>query len=203
MFLDNLPESSEVGVVRHAFKHHGDGAVCQRAVDNVRVPGNPADIRGAPVDIAFVVVKNLLVRVGCINEVSAGGVQHPFRFARGAGGVEDEKRFFGIHGFRFAFGVGGCHGLVPPDIACVVKVHRVAGALHDDNLLNGGTFGDGRVGVRFHRDVTARPSHRGILRYQHFACRVVNPVAEGFRRERAENDGVNGPDAGAREHRNC
>ena len=84
---------------------------------------------------------------------------------------------------------------MPPDIACVVKVNCIPGPFHDDNLLNGGTFVDGCVGVRFHGDVAARSSHGGILRYEQFACGIVNPVAEGFGGERAENDGVDGPDA--------
>ena len=168
MFLDNLPESSEVGIVGHAFKHDGNRAVCQRSVDNIGVPGNPADIRSAPVNIAFVVVENLLVRVSGVNEVAAGGVQNALRFSGGAGGVEDEKRFFGIHRFGFAFCSGVCHCFVPPDIACVVKIDCIAGSFDDNYLLNRGTFGDCRVGVCLHWDVAAGSAHRGILRDEQF-----------------------------------
>ncbi len=40
------------GVVRHALEHQRGRPVRERAVDDVAVPGHPADIGGAPVDLA-------------------------------------------------------------------------------------------------------------------------------------------------------
>ncbi|MNM96270.1 hypothetical protein D3C81_1087390 [compost metagenome] len=84
MLVDHLPEARGVRVVRYALEHQRGGAVGQRAVDDVAVPGDPADIGGAPEDVAFVVVEHVLVGHRHIQQITAGGVQHALGFAGGA-----------------------------------------------------------------------------------------------------------------------
>ena len=62
VLVDHLPEARGVRVVRHALEHQRGGAVGERAVDDVAVAGDPADIGRAPVDVAVVVVEDVLVR---------------------------------------------------------------------------------------------------------------------------------------------
>ena len=57
MLLADLPEAAGVGPGRHALEHQRGGAVGEGSVDDVAVAGDPAHVRGAPVDVALVVVE--------------------------------------------------------------------------------------------------------------------------------------------------
>ncbi len=61
VFIHDLPEPAGIRIIGYAFKHQGDGAVGQRPVDDVAVPGDPADVRRAPVDVAVVIVEHVLM----------------------------------------------------------------------------------------------------------------------------------------------
>ena len=82
MLVDHLPEARRVRVVGHAFEHQRVGAIGQGAIHNVAVPGDPADIGRAPVDIAIVVVEHILVGHCGEEQVAAGGVQYALWFPR-------------------------------------------------------------------------------------------------------------------------
>ena len=97
VLLDDLPEAGRAGIGRDALEHHRGGAVGQRAVDDVAVAGDPADVGGAPVDVAVVVVEDVLVGHRGVDEVAAGRVHDALGLAGGAGGVEDEQRVLGVH----------------------------------------------------------------------------------------------------------
>ena len=81
MFIDHFPESADVRVGGDAFKHDGDGTVGQRAVDDVGMPCDPAHIGGTPVNIALVIVEDVLVGDGRVQQIAAGGVQHALGLA--------------------------------------------------------------------------------------------------------------------------
>ena len=51
--LDDRPEAILLRPVGRAFVHHDRRAVGQRSVHDVAVPGDPADVGGAPVDVVF------------------------------------------------------------------------------------------------------------------------------------------------------
>ena len=89
-----------VRVVRHALEHQRRRAVRERAVHDVGVAGDPADVGRAPVDLAVAIVEDLLVGQRRIDQVAAGGVQHALGLAGRAGGVEDEQRVLGAHRLR-------------------------------------------------------------------------------------------------------
>ena len=97
VLVHDLPEPGRVRVGRHALEHQRGGAVGERSVDDVRMPGDPADVGGTPVDVAVVVVEDMLVGHGGVQQVAAGAVLHTLRFAGGTGGVEDEQRILGVH----------------------------------------------------------------------------------------------------------
>ena len=108
------------GVVGHALEHQRGGAVGERPVDDVAVAGDPADIGGAPVDVAVMVVEDILVRHRGIDEIAAGGVQHALRLAGRARRVEDEQRILRLHLFRLAVGLDRRDLVVVPDVAALV-----------------------------------------------------------------------------------
>src|SRR5215467_6548460 len=61
VLLDDAPESVLVRVVGRALVHDGRRAVRQGPVHDVGVAGNPADVGGAPVDVAVVQIEDPLV----------------------------------------------------------------------------------------------------------------------------------------------
>src|SRR5690606_746331 len=102
-----------------------------------RVTGDPADVRGAPVDVGLrLEVEDVLVGVRGLREVPAGRVEDALGLPGGAGGVEDEQRVLGldVHGRE----VGALAGddLVPPDVTVVVPGDVLPGAPHDEDLLH-------------------------------------------------------------------
>ena len=81
MFVDHLAHTRRGRPVRDAFKHQRGGATGQRTVQQVAVPGDPAHVGGTPVDVARVVVEDVFEGSGRVDQITAGGVQHAFRFA--------------------------------------------------------------------------------------------------------------------------
>ena len=57
------------------------GAKAKRAVQNVAVPGNPANISRTPVNILIFHIKDKLGGVHGIGQVAASCVHYPFGFA--------------------------------------------------------------------------------------------------------------------------
>ena len=58
--VDDLPEAVRFGPVGRAFVHHHGCAVLERAVDDVAVAGDPADVGRAPVDVLFAQIEDVL-----------------------------------------------------------------------------------------------------------------------------------------------
>ena len=74
VLVDDLPKPRHRRIIRNALEHQRGRAVGERAVDDVAVAGDPADIGGAPVNIAVVIVEDILMRHRRENEIAAGGV---------------------------------------------------------------------------------------------------------------------------------
>ena len=92
-----LPPDVLVRVVRRALVHDRRRAVGERPVDDVGVPGDPADVGRAPVDVLVgLEVEDRLVGVRDLREVAAGRVQDALRLGGRARRVEDEQRVLGV-----------------------------------------------------------------------------------------------------------
>ena len=94
---------------------------------------------------------------------------------------------------------------MPPVVASLVHGRMGLGAagaepLDHDDVLDGRTVFERLVRVPLERYDSAAPIP-AVRRDQYLAMRVVDAVAERFRRETAEDDGVDRPDARARQHR--
>src|SRR5580700_1423914 len=90
--LGDAPRPAGVRVVRGAFVHDARGAEGERPVDDVGVPGDPADVRHAPVGVVRVDVLVVLGRPGHVRHVTADGVLAALRTACRAGRVHQEQR---------------------------------------------------------------------------------------------------------------
>src|SRR5690606_23721930 len=198
VLVDDLRHAAHVRIVRHALEHQGGGAVGQRPVDEVGVAGDPADVGGAPEDLARTVVEHALVGQRSVGQVTAGGVQHALGLAGGTGGVEDEQRLFGTHFLRRADAAGNLHQVFVPDVAMLVPLDVGAGALDHDDLLHTGGFRVGQrvvdVGLQRHLATATQAFVGGD---HHLGLAVDDAAGQRFRRETAEDHGMDGTDAGA------
>ncbi len=129
VLVDDVPETADGRIVRHAFEHQRRRAVGERAIDDVAVARHPADVGGAPIDVALVIVEDVLVRHRGVNEIAAGGVHDAFRRAGRARGVEDEQRVLRVHRFGRTMRGDLLHRLVQPDVAARVPGDFAAGVL--------------------------------------------------------------------------
>ena len=104
VFLDNVPEPSEVGVIRSAFIHDLGHSVGERTVGDVGMPGDPADVGSAPIDVVILHIENVFAGGVSAGEVSAGSVENTLGLSGGSGGVENEKRVLAVEAFSFVLG---------------------------------------------------------------------------------------------------
>src|SRR5690242_6629721 len=72
--LAKLPEAVLLRPVGGSLIHDDGRAVGERAIDDVRMPGDPADVGGAPENVVVFQVENLLRRRRTADDVAAGRV---------------------------------------------------------------------------------------------------------------------------------
>ncbi len=197
----DLPQPVPAAGVWRPLVHHLGGSVGQRAVGDVAVPGHPAHVGGAPVDVGLgLEVEDRPVRPGGLGEVAARGVQDALGPAGGAGGVEQEQRLLGGEGLRL-MGVGlGVDDVGPPDVAALGPVDVLPGALDHDDARDVGAAGQGLVEDRLEaaRGAAAVAAVRGD---HDLGLRVGDPVDERLGGEAAEHHRVRRAEAGAGQHR--
>src|SRR6202012_45849 len=91
--LDDFPPDVLARVIGCAFEHYRRAAVDHRAIHDVGVAGDPADIGRAPEDVTSgVQVEHHGSRGGDTGQVPAGGVHDALWLGRGAGRVQQEQR---------------------------------------------------------------------------------------------------------------
>ncbi len=200
MLVADFPEAAGGRVVGHAFEHQRRRAVGERPVDDVGVPGDPADVGAAPVHIAVVVVEDVVVGDRGVDKVAAGGVEDALRLAGRAGGVEHEQRVLGAHLLGRAVGRDPGRRLVVPEIAAGTHGDVAAGAAHDQRLDAVAGLCQGLVGVLLERylPAAAEPLVGGDHQLR---AAILDPAGQAVGREAAEDDGMDGADPGAGEHR--
>ena len=202
----DLPEAVALGPVGRALVHQHRGAVGERSVHHVGVPGHPADVGGAPEDVVVLEVEDVLRRRRHLGEVAAGGVHDPLRLSGGARRIEDEEQVLGVHRLGGADGRGLLEQPVPPVIAALLHggeglVALAAGAAaHHDDVPDGGAARDRLVGESLERHHAAA-AVAAVGGDEHACLGVVDPVAQRLGGEAAEHHRVHRADAGAGEHR--
>ena len=202
----DLPEAVALRPIGGALVHQHGGTVGERAVHHVRVPGDPADVGGAPEDVLVLQVEDVLRRRRHLGEVSAGSVDDPLRLPGCARRIEDEEHVLGVHRLGRARRRCLFQQPVPPVVTSLlhgreglVALAARAAAYHDD-VSNGGTAGDGLVGEALEWQHAAAPV-AAIGGDEHRALRVVDAIAKGLRREAAKHHRVHGANACAGQHR--
>ena len=197
--LDNFPEASGIGKRRHAFKHQRGAAVAKRAIDNVAVAGDPADVGGAEINVAVVDVENVFVRERAPEQITGGAVDDALGFAGGAAGVKDEQIILGVQFFRRTIRRCLRHQFVIPHVADGNEVARFGVALDDDDVLDARRVFERGVGEFLELNVFAG-AQRDVRGDEQFAFGIVDAARERIRTEPAEHHGMNRADARAAEH---
>ena len=152
---------SFVGPVGRAFVHERRRAGGQRTIDDVAVPGDPADVGGAPVDVFVADVEDPLDGLLGEQVVAGRGVHDALRLAGRAAGVEDEERVFAVERLGGAVGRGLGHQLVPPEVAAFLHCHvacRCAGRRR--TVLTVGDFSKRFIDVLLQRQSACRAASR-------------------------------------------
>src|SRR5712692_9643305 len=90
--LGDAPGPSGVGVGGYALVDNRRGRERKRAVDDVGVARDPADVCQTPIDVLEVDVLDVLRRPRHVRKVAADGMLATFRLARGAAGVHAQQR---------------------------------------------------------------------------------------------------------------
>src|SRR5208337_1040232 len=83
-FFGDPPRTPRVGISRKPLVHNRGGGEGQRAVDNIGMTGDPADIGHAPVDVLGMDILNVFRRSSHVGEVSPGAVLATLGLASGA-----------------------------------------------------------------------------------------------------------------------
>jgi hypothetical protein len=185
--------------VGRALVHQHRRALRQRAVHDVGVTGDPADVGRAPEHVLVAQVEHQLGGVGGADQVAAGGVQDALGLAGGAAGVQREQRVLGVVRRRLVARAGAVDGVVPPHVAALGPAHRVAGPLDHQHALDLGVLEHRPVGRVLERhDVATPPATVGGD--EQAGAGVAQAIGQGLGREAAEHHGVRGADAGTRQH---
>src|SRR5690606_39210999 len=111
---DHLPQPVGRRVDGVALVDDLGGAEGHGPVDDVAVPGDPADVGGAPVDVVLLEVEDVLGRQRHVDLVPAGRVQDALGTAGGARRVEDVGRVLGVDGHGGALVRRLAHDVVVP-----------------------------------------------------------------------------------------
>ena len=93
----NFPSSFRLGPIDGSLAKDGGDAGAERAVDDVAMAVRPADVGSAPENISRFNVEERTEMVGGADHVSAVNVNHALGTSRGAAGVKNEERIFGVH----------------------------------------------------------------------------------------------------------
>ena len=199
--LDDLPVAVDRRVRRVALVEDAGRAVVERAVDDVAVAGDPADVGGAPPHVVVVHVEDPLVRARHVREVAAGGVLHRLRLRGRARGVQQEQDVLRGAGLGLALGRLVGDQLVPPVIAARLERDIVArSGAGPRPARRSGRARSSASAVRLSGILPPlRQPSSWVISTEAPGAR--QSLSERLRGEAAEDDDVRGADSGAGEHR--
>ena len=136
VLFDHLPCPSSIGEGHHSFEHYRRGTRRKRAVDDVRMSGDPAYIGGTPEGIIILHVKHPLHRHLCPEDVPSSAVLDTLGFASASRRVEEEERVLSLDDFRLTLYRFVFDQLIVGVVASRLPVDLLAVALDDADSLD-------------------------------------------------------------------
>ena len=201
VFFHDRPEPVLIGIIGGPFIHDRGRPVGQGAVDDIRMTGDPSDVRRAPEHVVVFQVEDPFGGQVGPHHVAARGVHDPLGLAGGPARIQDVEQVLTVQLFRLAHRRGIGHQAVPPVVATLLNVDGcgVAHAADHHDMFDRRRAGHRIVGVSLQRDdVTPPPST--VRGDEDFRLRVVDAVAQRLGGEPAEDHGVGSPNAGTGQH---
>ncbi len=201
VLLDHPPPPTLVRGIRGALVHERGRRIRQRPVDDVAVPGDPTDVRGAPVQVGVgLEVEHRPMGVRHLGQVAARRVQDSLRLAGGARGVHDVQRVLRVEELALVLGGLLLDDVVPPHVTAVCPV---------DVLTRTADHQHGRDIRTALQGVVDRGLQRGggpaavtaVGGDHHVGVAIQDPVGQGLAGEPPEHHGVRGAQPGAGQHR--
>jgi hypothetical protein len=124
-----------------------------------------------------VIVENVLVGEGSVNEVAAGCVDDTLWLTGRTRSVENEQRILGVHFFAWAFGGHLDQLFVEPDVTAFLHLHIAAGVADDTDGHVASVVGERIVGVLFQRNLAAA-AKPFVRRDDEFGGRTIDAAHE-------------------------
>ena len=151
-FLDDFPEAIRLRPIWGSLVKNAGGSIGKRAVYKVAVPGDPAHIGGAPVNILFFEVEDVFARGSRAGHVAASRVQNAFRLPGGSACVKDEQRMFAVERDGRTIRIDIFSLAMPPYIAAFFDMDIHRGALGNDDAFDLGVSLEGVVDILLEGD---------------------------------------------------
>ena len=187
-------------IVGDALEHQSRRAIGERPIDDVAVASHPADVGRAPIDVAVVIVEDILVGHRSEHEITTGGVHDAFRRPGRTRRVEDEQRILRLHRLGRTMRGHSLCGFIQPHISPGPPADVSASMSDDDHGLDATRLFDSRVDVSLERHLAA--TAKALVRSNdNFGFGVRDTAREGVWRKAAEHDRMDRAYASASEHR--
>ena len=163
------------------------------------MPGHPSGVGHAEVDILVLEIEDQLGGQIGADHVPPVDVLDRFRLARRARGIEKVQGIFSVHHFRGADRLLSFQPVFPVNLFGRGQRNPRLLPADNDDFLDARRVGDGFVHDRLEKHDLA-PVIPDVGRDDHAGLAVFDPAGKGRRAEAGIDYGMNGPDAGARQH---
>src|SRR5215469_2162779 len=194
--LDDLPGGAGVREIDGAFAKQSSGAGAERRINDIGVADDPADVGGAPEDVALADIEEVFEMVGGADHVSTVNMQDALGLAGRAGGVKQKQRILGVHFFGGTIG-RKLEQIVEVNLAGASDLGSAAGIEHD--FLDAIEGVEGFVDDGLQRNGFAA-AESDITGDYNPGLGVDNTIAQSGVAESGIDDGVDYTDAGAGQH---
>ncbi len=196
MLFGDLPKAVTFWVRRYPFKKQGRRPRTQWAVNDVAVPRNPADVRGAEVNLAWLVLKHIDKGVCRPDHVARTGMHHSLGLPGATTGIQNEQEVLRLH-FHSGKGSGlGRKYFVVPHIAAFLHGDGLMGTLVDHDAMYAWTGCESHVDHTLER-YRFRTPKRTVAGYEGGSLGIEHPVGNAFRGKAPENDRMHRPHSSA------
>ena len=202
VFFDHLPEAAGVRVGGNAFENDLGRTGSQRAVSDIGVPGDPADVGRAPEHILRLDVEDPVHRQLGPQQITTGAVLHTLGLAGRTRGIQNEQRVLGTDKLRLTDGLLAGRDFMHQAVAAGQHVAGGGCALINHHVFDGlaATHGNAFVNNRLERQLFAA-TQLVVGRDHRDGARVLNPLLQALGGKAAKHDRVGRANTRAGLHR--